>query len=213
MSIPLPWLDATTAIRDGMVHWPDNAPVHIRKTLSIATGAAANVTEVSMSAHTGTHVDAPLHFTANAGDSTTIDLARLMGRARVVGIADPHRISLAEVQLLAIQPGDRLLFRTRLSDHEWSTMPFQSDFVALDADAARHLRDCGVVCVGVDYLSVGNADTHHTLLDAGIGVIEGLALQHIAPGEYEMLCLPLKIVDSDGAPARILLRPLQAHEM
>jgi arylformamidase len=213
MSIPLPWLDATTAIRDGMVHWPDNAPVHIRKTLSIATGAAANVTEVSMSAHTGTHVDAPLHFTANAGDSTTIDLARLMGRARVVGIADPHRISLAEVQLLAIQPGDRLLFRTRLSDHEWSTMPFQSDFVALDADAARHLRDCGVVCVGVDYLSVGHADTHHTLLDAGIGVIEGLALQHIAPGEYEMLCLPLKIVDSDGAPARILLRPLQAHEM
>lgn len=208
MSIPLPWLDATTPIHDGMVHWPDNAPVHVRKTLSIATGAAANVTEVSMSAHTGTHVDAPLHFTANAGDSTTIDLGRLMGPARVVGITDPNSISLAEVQQLEIEPGARLLFRTRISDAEWSTAPFQPDFVALDADAARHLRDRGVVCVGVDYLSVGKADTHHTLLDAGICVIEGLALQHIVPGEYEMLCLPLKIVDSDGAPARVLLRPL-----
>ena len=208
MSIPLPWLDATTPIRDGMVHWPDNAPVHVKKTLSIATGAAANVTEVSLSAHTGTHVDAPLHFTANAGDSITIDLGRLMGPARVVGISDPRSISLAEMEKLEIEPGARLLFRTRISDHEWSTMPFQPDFVALDADAARHLRDRGVVCVGVDYLSVGKADTHHTLLDAGICVIEGLALQHIVPGEYEMLCLPLKIVDSDGAPARVLLRPL-----
>ena len=208
MPTPAPWLDATTPIRDGMVHWPDNAPVHVKKTLSLATGAAANVTEVSMSAHTGTHVDAPLHFAANAGDSTTLDLARLMGPAHVVGIADPHSISLVEVQQLEIKPGARLLFRTRISDSEWSGMPFQPDFVALDADAARHLRDCGVVCVGVDYLSVGKADTHHVLLDAGICVIEGLALQHIVPGEYEMLCLPLKIVGSDGAPARVLLRPL-----
>ena len=207
MPIPAPWLDATTPIRDGMVHWPDNAPVHVKKTLSIATGAAANVTEVSMSAHTGTHVDAPLHFTANAGDTTTLDLARLMGPARVVAITDPKSISLAEVQRLKIEPGARLLFRTRISDSEWSTMPFQPDFVALDGDAALFLRDAGVVCVGVDYLSVGKADAHHALLDAGICVIEGLALQHIAPGDYEMLCLPLKIVGSDGAPARVLLRP------
>ncbi|MBU6121366.1 cyclase family protein [Hymenobacter siberiensis] len=207
MPIPFPWLDATTPIHDGMVHWPDNAPVHVKKTLSIATGAAANVTEVSMSAHTGTHVDAPLHFTAHAGDSTTLDLARLMGPARVVAITNPKSISLAEVQHLEIEPGARLLFRTRMSDSEWNAMPFQPDFVALDGDAAAFLRDAGVVCVGVDYLSVGKADAHHALLDAGICVIEGLALQHIAPGDYEMLCLPLKIVDSDGAPARVLLRP------
>ena len=124
MPVPSPWLDATTSIRDGMVHWPDNAPVHVKKTLSIAAGAAANVTEVSMSAHTGTHVDAPLHFTANAGDSTTLDLGQLMGPARVVAITDPQSISLAEVRQLEIQPGDRLLFRTRISDAEWSTAPF-----------------------------------------------------------------------------------------
>ena len=85
-----------------------------------------------------------MHSPAGAGTSTTIDLARLMGPARVVGITDPRSISLAEVQQLDIQPGARLLFRTRISDSEWSTMPFQPDFVALDADAARHLRDSGV---------------------------------------------------------------------
>ena len=208
MPLPSDWLDATTPIRDGMAYWPDNAPVHVRKTLSISDGAAANVTEVSMSAHTGTHVDAPLHFTAGAGDATTLDLSRLMGPALVVGVKDPQAIGLADVQDLDLLPGARVLFRTRNSDREWSTEPFRPDFVALAADAARHLRDAGVVCVGVDYLSVGNADTHHALLDAGICVIEGLALQHIRPGAYELLCLPLPIVGSDGAPARVLLRPL-----
>ena len=203
-----PWLDATTAIRDHMVHWPDNLGVTVARTLSQDRGDAANVTELHLSAHTGTHVDAPLHFSTGAGDSTTLDLSHLMGPATVVAIQDPTSISLAEVQRLAIRPGARLLFKTRISNSEWSTAPFQPDFVALDGDAARYLRDHGVVCVGVDYLSVGKADAHHALLDAGVCVIEGLALQHIEPGDYELLCLPLKIVGSDGAPARVLLRPL-----
>ena len=208
MPIPAPWLDATTPIRDHMVHWPDNLGVTVRRTLSQDRGDAANVTELHLSAHTGTHVDAPLHFTSGAGDATTLDLARLMGPATVVAIQDPQSISLAEVQRLDIEPGARLLFKTRISNAEWSTAPFQPDFVALDGDAARYLRDAGVGCVGVDYLSVGKADAHHALLDAGVCVIEGLALQHIAPGRYELLCLPLSIVGADGAPARVLLRPL-----
>jgi arylformamidase len=207
MPTPAPWLDATTPIRDQMVHWPDNLGVTVGRTLSQDRGDAANVTELHLSAHTGTHVDAPLHFTTGAGDTTTLDLGQLMGPARVVAIQDPKSISLAEVQQLEIKPGDRLLFKTRISSSEWSTEPFKPDFVALDGDAARHLRDAGVVTVGVDYLSVGKADAHHALLDAGICVIEGLALQHIEPGEYELLCLPLLIVGSDGAPARVLLRP------
>lgn len=210
MPTPAPWLDATTPMRDQMVHWPDNLGVTIRRTLSQDRGDAANVTELHLSAHTGTHVDAPLHFSSEGGDVTTLDLGRLMGPARVVAIQDPKSISLAEVKQLIIKPGDRLLFKTRISDGEWNTAPFQPDFVALDGDAAGHLRDAGVVCVGVDYLSVGKADAHHALLDAGICVIEGLALQHIAPGEYELLCLPLLIVGSDGAPARVLLRPVAA---
>ncbi|MGI4874120.1 MAG: cyclase family protein [Janthinobacterium lividum] len=208
MPIPAPWLDATTPIRTDMVHWPDNLGVTVARTLSQDRGDAANVTELHLSGHTGTHVDAPLHFSSDGGDITTLDLDRLMGPATVVAIHDPVSISLAEVQQLDLQPGSRLLFKTRISGSEWSTEPFKPDFVALDGDAARYLRDAGVVCVGVDYLSVGKADAHHALLDAGVCVIEGLALQHIEPGEYELLCLPLTIVGSDGAPARVLLRPL-----
>ncbi|RSK29774.1 cyclase family protein [Hymenobacter metallilatus] len=200
------WLDFTTTISDGMAYWPDNAPVRIRKTLSMAHGAAANVTEMSLSVHTGTHVDAPLHFLRDGADVTRLPLETLMGPALVVDIQDEHFITKPEIEHLPLRPGSRVLFKTRNSRREWSTRPFDPDFVRVRADAAEWLRDQGVVCVGVDYLSVGPADTHHILLEAGISIIEGLALQHAEPGEYELLCLPLKIAGADGAPARVIAR-------
>ncbi|MFD2784647.1 cyclase family protein [Hymenobacter rubripertinctus] len=198
------WLDITTTIFDGMAYWPDNAPVRIKKTLSIAAGDAANVTEMSLSVHTATHVDAPLHFLANGADVTTLDLTTLIGPALVVEIQDPQFITQAEIEHLKLEKGSRVLFKTRNSRRQWATEPFNPDFVRVRADAATWLRDQGVVCVGVDYLSVGPADTHHILLEAGISVIEGLALQHAEPGEYDMICLPLKIEGADGAPARVI---------
>ena len=200
------WLDFTTTITDGMAYWPDNAPVHIRRTLSMADGAAANVSEISMSVHTGTHVDAPLHFLPDGTDAAQLDLSKLMGPALLVAVDSQKFISKADIGHLKLEKGSRVLFKTRNSDREWSTEPFNPDFVRVGADAAAWLREQGVVCVGVDYLSVGDADTHHTLLGSGISVIEGLALQHAEPGEYELLCLPLKIKGTDGAPARVLAR-------
>ncbi|RFP65985.1 cyclase family protein [Hymenobacter lapidiphilus] len=202
------WLDFTTPITDGMAYWPDNAPVRIRRTLSMADGAAANVSEVSMSVHTGTHVDAPLHFLADGSDAASLDLSQLMGPALLVAVDSEKFIALADVEHLKLEKRSRVLFKTRNSARNWSTEPFNPDFVRLGAEAAVWLRDKGVVCVGVDYLSVGNADTHHILLGSGISVIEGLALQHAQPGEYELLCLPLKIKGTDGAPARVLARKL-----
>lgn len=206
------WIDVTMPIRDGMVHWPDNLGVSVRHTLSMAAGAAANVTELHLSAHTGTHVDAPRHFLPDGPDVTTLDLRSMMGPALVVAVHDPMYITLQEVRDLPLTAGDRVLFRTRNSELDWSQEPFNPNFVRIDAHAAHYLQALGVVCVGVDYLSVGPADTHLALLSGGVTVIEGLALQHVAPGRYELLCLPLPIVGSDGAPARVLLRPLyHAH--
>jgi len=204
------WLDLTTTISDGMAYWPDNAPVHIRKTLSIAAGDAANVTEMSLSVHTATHVDAPLHFLADGDDITRLDLQTLIGPVLVVEIQHEQFITKAEIEHLKLGAGSRILFKTRNSRREWATQPFDPDFVRVRADAATWLRDQGVVCVGVDYLSVGPADTHHILLEAGISVIEGLALQQLEPGEYDMICLPLKIAGADGAPARVIARKLPA---
>lgn len=202
------WLDFTTTISDGMAYWPDNAPVHIRKTLSMAEGAAANVTEMSLSVHTGTHVDAPRHFLPDGADVTQLNLSTFMGPALLVETDEERFITLATVEHLQLQPHDRVLFKTRNSRHDWSTQPFDPNFVRLRADAAEWLRDQGVVCVGVDYISVGPADTHHALLDAGISIIEGLALQHATPGRYDLICLPLKIEGADGAPARVIARRL-----
>ncbi|WP_375435970.1 cyclase family protein [uncultured Hymenobacter sp.] len=201
------WLDLSTPISDGMAYWPDNAPVHIKKTLSIERGDAANVTEMSLSVHTATHVDAALHFLDDGADVAALDLNTLIGPAHVVAIQDPYFITRAELEGLLLQPGERLLFKTRNSDHEWAQAPFNPDFVRVRADAAEWLREQGVVCVGVDYLSVGPADTHNILLKAGISIIEGLALQHVEPGLYDLVCLPLKITGADGAPARVIARP------
>jgi arylformamidase len=203
---PTPWLDFTTPISDQMVHWPDNAPVHIRHTRSMAWGDPANVTELSLSAHTATHVDAACHFLADGPDVTALDLNTLIGPTRVVNIEDPAFITRAELEPLATTPGDRLFFRTRNSHQEWATAPFNKDFVRVRADAAEWLRERGIVCVGVDYLSVGPADTHKILLEAGISIIEGLRLQDATPGWYDMICLPLLIEGADGAPARVIAR-------
>ena len=202
------WLDLTTPITDQMLHWPDNAPVHIRLTRSIAWGDAANVTELSLSAHTATHVDAPRHFLADGDDVTKLDLQTLIGPARVVRIEHPQFVTREELERLLpdIQPGERLLFRTQNTERDWARQPFTQDFVKVRADAAEWLRDHGVVCVGVDYLSVGPADTHKILLGAGITVIEGLHLAPAAPGRYDIICLPLLIEGADGAPARIIAR-------
>lgn len=200
------WLDFTTTISTGMVYWPDNAPVHIQQTLSMADGAPANVTEMSLSVHTGTHVDAPLHFLEDGKDVTQLALSTLMGPALLVDIAHPQFVTKAEIEHLPLPRGSRLLFKTHNSRQDWARRPFNPDFVRVRADAAEWLRDQGVVCVGVDYLSVGPADTHQILLQAGISVIEGLALQHAEPGEYELICLPLKIAGADGAPARVIAR-------
>ncbi|MCC3160326.1 cyclase family protein [Hymenobacter sp. 15J16-1T3B] len=208
---PSPWLDLTTPITDQMLHWPDNAPVHIRPTRSMAWGDAANVTELSLSAHTATHVDAPRHFLAEGADVTQLDLSTLMGPARVVRIEHEQFVTRDELerQLPEVQPGARLLFRTRNTERNWSVQPFTQDFVKVRADAAKWLRDNGVVCVGVDYLSVGPADTHKILLGASITVIEGLNLRQAEPGRYDIICLPLLIEGADGAPARIIARRLQ----
>jgi arylformamidase len=212
------WLDLTTPISDGMAYWPDNAPVHIKKTLSIQRGDAANVTEVSMSVHTATHVDAALHFLDDGPDVAALDLNTLIGPVHVVAIQDPHFITRAELEGLLLQPGERLLFKTRNSDF-WNEpeIGFRTDFTYITPAAARALADSGVKLVGIDYLSVeafGSADfaTHITLLEKEVVILEGLDLREVPAGEYEIVCLPLKFIGGtgDGAPARTILR--QKHD-
>jgi arylformamidase len=205
------WLDITIPIRNGMVTWPGDRTVTVSKSSTIGVNdAEANVTAISLSAHTGTHIDAPLHFMPDGTDITTIPFDHLIGPAKVIHITDAHQITFSELKEADIESGDRLLFRTRNSDSDWSMQPFMEDYVYLSTNAAQYLIKLGVMCIGVDYLSVAGEENgkevHQLILGEGITIIEGLDLRAIVPGNYEMIALPMKIAGADGAPARVLIR-------
>jgi arylformamidase len=207
------WIDISVPLHTGMVHWPDNPPVSIERFLDIERGDAANVSKLTMGAHTGTHMDAPIHFFSNGKGIDAMPLSATIGRARVIEIHDPESIKPTDLHPHQIQPGERILFKTSNSSRCWQTNDFVEDFVYISHEAALYLAAQQVQTVGVDYLSVGGfskdgVETHHALLGAGIWIIEGLNLSRVQSGVYELLCLPLKIEQSDGAPARAILRPI-----
>jgi arylformamidase len=206
------WIDVTMSIRNGMVHWPGDLEVEIARTSSIEKGDDANVTALHMSAHTATHVDAPLHFISGGSDVTAFDLDTLIGLAKVFFIRDTERITLDEIRKLKISEGDRVIFKTRNSEKDWAMLPFQKNYIYLETDAAQFLCDKGIISVGVDYLSVAgkenSSEVHKLLLEKEIIIIEGLMLDGVEEGDYEMICLPLKIENADGAPARVIIRKI-----
>lgn len=205
------WIDISVPLHTGMAHWPDNPPVQIERFLDTRRGDAANVSKLSLGAHTGTHMDAPVHFIPTGKGIDTLPLTATIGLARVLEITDPESIKPTELQPYHIEKGERILFKTRNSSRCWQTDDFIEDFVYISQEAARYLAAQQVQTVGVDYLSVGGyrkdgSETHGALLAAGIWIIEGLNLAAVQPGTYELICLPLKIEGCDGAPARAVLR-------
>ena len=207
------WIDVSVPVRRGMVHWPGDPQVSLERASSIADGDEANLTRIDMSAHTGTHMDAPVHFVEDGEAMEAAPLDILMGPARVVAVKGEEPIDRGQLEGLELGEGERILFRTANSERRWWERDFDPSFVHVSVEAAELLGEVGVALVGVDYLSVGGyeadgAETHRALLGAGVWIVEGLDLSAVEPGDYELVCLPVKLVGSDGAPARVLLRPL-----
>ncbi len=204
------WIDATVEIRDGMLHWPGDHDVQITQSVTIEEGGVANVTYMQLSAHTGTHVDAPLHFVDKGKDIAQIALNRLMGKVKVIEIKGIYEITLDEIKDKITSSDERIIFKTKNSKSDWFNKEFSENFVYLATDAAEFLKEKGVLTIGIDYLSiagmVNGIEVHRILLGEEIFIIEGLDLRFIEAGDYEMICLPLKIKGSDGSPARVLLK-------
>lgn len=205
--------DVSLPISGKLTTWPGDPKIIIDRFSKIEAGADANVTQISMCVHVGTHVDAPFHFLG--GDTLTVErlpLNLLTGRAYVLQLPDEVDSIDSDILKKAQIPPRvrRLLFKTRNSTM-WlrAEAEFQRDFVAISADGAQFLVERGTKLVGVDYLSVAPfsapVPTHRILLQAGIAVVEGLDLSKVSPGRYSMYCLPLKIAGADGAPARVIL--------
>lgn len=205
------WIDISVSLRDAMVHWPGDPPISIRRVQDMEQGDTANLSMVSMGAHSGTHIDAPIHFIQQGAGVDKMPLDATVGRARVIEIRDSESIKPEELLRHHIRRGERILFKTRNSSYVWRSDEFVEDFVFISDEAASFLAERCVRIVGVDYLSVGSfkrggSHVHKILLGADIWIIEGLDLSQVSPGKYELICLPLKLEQGDGAPARAILR-------
>jgi arylformamidase len=203
-------IDVSVPIDTSLATYPGNTPFTLEPIKRIAQGGSSNVSSLHMSAHTGTHVDAPRHFFDNGTGTEALPLEMLCGRTRVVEVTTRKSIEAADLSGIDLAEDVRLLLKS-VNSRLWGSPIFHPDYVGITESGARYLVDQGIKVVGVDYLSVeefkkAGAPAHHILLGAGTIVIEGLNLRDVEPGIYDMMCLPLKIVGSDGAPARVVLR-------
>jgi arylformamidase len=208
------WIDVTVALEDGMVHWEGDPECRIFRAVKMEDGKPCNLTKLELSAHTATHMDAMRHFVADGLTMEQMPLEATIGPCRVIAMDIEDQITPADLAGLDLRKGERIIFKTRNTTRSWDMAPaFDKHFVSISKAAGQVLADAGVMTVGVDYLSIGGwekdgVEVHQVMLGAGIWVIEGLWLKDIEPGNYEMICLPLKIKGADGAPCRALLRPV-----
>ena len=206
------WIDVSLTLKSDMLHWPGDPPVVIERVRDMDKGDTVNLSRMTMGVHSGTHVDAPVHFLNGAGGIDRISFHPLIGPARIIEIVADESIKEGDLAGKKLEKGERILLRTRNSINQiLHSDTFDEGFIYLEEDAARFLAARGIKTLGVDYLSVGGyrkngPAIHRILLEAGIVIIEGLDLAGVLPGLYEMICLPMKILDADGAPARVILR-------
>ncbi len=206
--------DISVPIANQLPVWPGDPRLRIERTSRMEAGDPFNVSQITMGTHTGTHVDPPFHFMANGATLDEVPLERWIGPAWVADCRGSAQVTGEQLEGAGIPDGcTRLLLLTDNSAlWENPSHAFKRAFVSVSASAADWIRARGIQLVGIDYMSVDRFDdeqatTHHLLLPHGILVIENLDLRHVPPNRaYELLCLPLKIVGGDGAPARVVLR-------
>lgn len=204
-------IDISVTLQPGLPVWPTNKPLSITRVDSMKNGSLANVTRFETGSHTGTHIDAPLHFVDDAKTTEEIPLEKLVGPCRVVDFRGKTKITAADLEALGLEDHvEKLLFKTDNS-RLWENMthPFYEDFCALTSDAAQWVADHGIHLVGIDYLSIqlfhDSPETHVILLSAEVVILEGLDLREVEPGNYRLICLPLKIKGVEGTLARAVL--------
>ncbi|HLZ44741.1 MAG TPA: cyclase family protein [Gemmatimonadales bacterium] len=209
-----PWIDATATLDSATTPvYAGDAPLRFDFLKDLRRGDALTLSVFSLGAHSGTHVDAPMHFVADGAPIDQVRLDALVGPARVIQIDDSvQAITAAELDRHQWKGAERVLFRTRSTARHWmSAAEFHRDFAYIAPDAAQLLADAGVKLVGIDYISAEQFGapaprTHRTLLGKGIPIVEGLDLTDVPAGDYDLIVLPLKVRGHEAAPARAIVR-------
>jgi arylformamidase len=216
VKVPEGWYDISVPLKQGMNYFPtDPAPPKFYRYHDVALGARVTMSMMEIITHTGTHLDAPLHFIPGGSTISDMPLDAAIGPCRVIEIKDDQKIKVEELKKHNIKKGERVLFKTRNSPKVYTSEKFVEDYVYLDGDAADYLVTKGIALFGLDNITIGHFKepdnlrrTHRTLLGAGIYILEDCALADVPPGKYELLCLPLLMFNGDASPCRAILRPL-----
>ena len=205
--------DISMTIENGMLSWPSDGPVSIEKVRSMENGELLNLSRLDMSAHTGTHVDAPVHFIQEGSGIDSVPLDILIGPAAVVHLPGVREIGDGELKAAGIPPDTKRLLLKTENGKLLGQKQFQKDYSFFTLEGAQYIIDSGVRLVAIDYLSIaayGSGEAvHQALLGEGIVIIEGVDLREISAGPYNMIALPLKIGGCDGAPARVVLEEME----
>ena len=203
--------DISLTLSPSTVRWVTSQPLELIERKRMRRGDTNNSSSIHVSVHAGTHVDAPFHFLPEGKTIESLPLDFFIGPARVCSLDVENQITAADVRRLDLAGELRILFKTRNSAL-LQKPSYDPSFVSFSVDAAEALAQLGVRLVGLDYLSVARADeqvpVHRAFLDHGVVLLEGADLSQVADGRYELICLPVKLAGSDGAPCRAVLREL-----
>jgi arylformamidase len=207
----MPIYDISLTISNDLPVWPGDTPISLVRNKDMQYGELYTLSQLTSTVHVGSHLDAPVHFVHGGHGVDQIDLDQLIGPCQVIHLPHADAIDAAALARASLPANTRrLLIRTRNSEY-WARgdNTFHTDFVAIEPSGAEWIAQHGIQLVGVDYLSVGayegSIPTHEILLSSGVVPVEGLDLSGIEPGEYQLICLPLKLRDCDGAPVRAVL--------
>lgn len=205
------WIDISQRLEEGVPVWPGDTPFSYRLTWSKEESGSVNVGQITMSTHTGTHIDAPFHFDEEGKRVIDLDLDLYIGRARVIHLPDPKQIGIGELQSENLEGVTRLLIRTET----WiDRSAFPGAIPPVAPELAPYLAEKGVRLLGLDLPSVDPLDSkelpaHHALTSHGIHILEGIVLGGVDPGDYQLAALPLPLAQADGSPVRAVLRRVE----
>ena len=203
--------DISVPLHQDLIVWPGDSPIKIESLSSINSQHECNTSSIQISSHAGTHIDAPSHFINGGKSVDSIPLELLIGKCIVIEVSSKSLIEIEDLSGYNFCKYKRVLFKTRNSEF-WPKSPkgFSKNFVSLSTSAALYLTQFGVFLIGIDYLSIESFyskkhSVHNILLRKEVVILEGIDLSKVVAGEYNLICLPLKVIDCDGAPARAIL--------
>jgi arylformamidase len=201
------WIDISRGLSEETAVWPGDKPFSKTWVMSLKEGDACNTSTISLSAHTGTHVDSPAHFMEDGPGVNELPLEAFIGRCRVVRVKDARCVGLADIGGMNMEKEERILFKTPrpIADNEW-----RDDFTYISVDVARAcegLRLVGIDTPSVDPKNSKSLETHKALLERRVVILENLNLESVEEGPYDLVALPLRIIGGDASPVRAVIRP------